>query len=199
MLTGETEDTLKPGRRVDAVALRVFASEVVCSVRARARSPARRSRHLLRTAQARRPPRVASDLPAPDGGGSVVGAPCRTLRMHFASSCMPTHGTGLAPPFIFGMGAAGRTACGSQRALTLTAPAGAGAGGRARDDRGGGPVVQRRRRQRCARARAAGRHAGRAVRAPAPRARRSAPGSAASAHAVCAVNNLCKMACAYSW
>jgi hypothetical protein len=50
MLTGETEDTLKPGRRVDAVALRVFASEVVCSVRARARAPRppRRSLHLFK-------------------------------------------------------------------------------------------------------------------------------------------------------
>ncbi len=35
MLTGETKDTLKPGRRVDAVALRVFATEVICQVRAR--------------------------------------------------------------------------------------------------------------------------------------------------------------------
>ncbi len=34
MLTGETKDTLKPGRRVDAVALRVFATEVICQVRA---------------------------------------------------------------------------------------------------------------------------------------------------------------------
>ena len=32
MLTGETPETLKPGRRVDAVALRVFANEVICQV-----------------------------------------------------------------------------------------------------------------------------------------------------------------------
>ena len=32
MLTGETPETLKPGRRVDAIALRVFANEVICQV-----------------------------------------------------------------------------------------------------------------------------------------------------------------------
>ncbi len=191
MLTGETEDTLKPGRRVDAVALRVFASEVVCSVRARTRSPARRSRHLLRAAQARRPPCDASDLPAPDGGGPVVGAPCRTLRMHFASSCMPTNGTGQAPPCLLQV----RDGRSRPHGLWLTEGPNPNGAGRCRSWRACARPSQWRTCRPAAAASATRASAcSRAPRwprgaRPAPSARRPVPGSAASAHAACAARD----------